>query len=329
MFSPYPLAKERFILVTGAPRSGTTFVGKMLAAPANVGYLKEPFNANFGAEGLSGQFIYLNGVDNRPADRELVDNFLRGKSQFKRLPTNQNDSTMVRLGRKAFRSGSHFSFEAARWLPWINTYLFKDPMACLMAQYLHRQYDFQVVILIRHPAAMVGSFKRLGMYHSLEQLIAQDRLMEEHLKGLIPPDWQRLSSVEQIALLWRCLNQVLHQFSQANPRMIVMRHEDISASPELSFRSLYDQLGLHYSYGVGRTIRNHTAARNPVDPTNNRMHQLKRDSRSNIYRWRKVLTLDELRAIKAITGDMADRYYDEATWGLEPELEPSELLIAS
>ena len=32
------------ILVTGSHRSGTTWVGKMLAATGSVGYIHEPFN---------------------------------------------------------------------------------------------------------------------------------------------------------------------------------------------------------------------------------------------------------------------------------------------
>jgi hypothetical protein len=40
---------KRPILVTGAPRSGTTWVGKMLALAPGVGYVHEPFNPRFSA----------------------------------------------------------------------------------------------------------------------------------------------------------------------------------------------------------------------------------------------------------------------------------------
>src|SRR5438132_98120 len=35
---------RRPILVSGSPRSGTTWVGKMIAASSSVGYIHEPFN---------------------------------------------------------------------------------------------------------------------------------------------------------------------------------------------------------------------------------------------------------------------------------------------
>ncbi|HUH21151.1 MAG TPA: hypothetical protein VLZ09_04715, partial [Gaiellaceae bacterium] len=40
---------KRPILVTGAHRSGTTWVGKMLALAPGVGYVHEPFNPRFSA----------------------------------------------------------------------------------------------------------------------------------------------------------------------------------------------------------------------------------------------------------------------------------------
>jgi hypothetical protein len=37
-------SKRHPILVTGTPRSGTTWVGKIIATSPSVGYIKEPFN---------------------------------------------------------------------------------------------------------------------------------------------------------------------------------------------------------------------------------------------------------------------------------------------
>ncbi len=36
----------KLILLTGPPRCGTTFFGKVLALPRNVSYIREPFNVN-------------------------------------------------------------------------------------------------------------------------------------------------------------------------------------------------------------------------------------------------------------------------------------------
>ena len=46
--------RSRPILVTGAPRSGTTWVGRMLTLAPGVGYIHEPFNPTTDA-GISGR----------------------------------------------------------------------------------------------------------------------------------------------------------------------------------------------------------------------------------------------------------------------------------
>ena len=35
---------KKIILITGSPRSGTTWIGKMIASAPSVGYIHEPFN---------------------------------------------------------------------------------------------------------------------------------------------------------------------------------------------------------------------------------------------------------------------------------------------
>ena len=46
------------IFVTGAPRSGTTWVGKMLALSKKIGYIHEPFNTDHNIGRISKQFDY-------------------------------------------------------------------------------------------------------------------------------------------------------------------------------------------------------------------------------------------------------------------------------
>ncbi|WP_075261386.1 sulfotransferase [Geobacillus thermocatenulatus] len=50
--------KNNPILVTGAHRSGTTFVGKMLSLHPSIGYIQEPFNKDFGVKGIENWFLY-------------------------------------------------------------------------------------------------------------------------------------------------------------------------------------------------------------------------------------------------------------------------------
>ena len=57
-----------WVFVTGAPRSGTTFAGRMLSPFPRVDYIHEPFNPDCGIPGLDRRFLYL-----RAGERALVD----------------------------------------------------------------------------------------------------------------------------------------------------------------------------------------------------------------------------------------------------------------
>ena len=41
-------------------------------------------------------------------------------------------------------------------------FLLKDPIACMSSEYLHREFEMDVVIIIRHPAAFVSSLQKMG-----------------------------------------------------------------------------------------------------------------------------------------------------------------------
>jgi len=46
----------------------------------------------------------------------------------------------------------------------------------------------------------------------------------------------------------------------------------------------------------------------------NKIHQLRRDSRANIYNWKKRLTDHEIGIIKDITKEVAPFFYKDDEW---------------
>lgn len=79
--------KKRHILVTGCPRSGTTFLGKVLSFPTEVGYIREPFNRDFGLDDLEYEFPYIHqGMQKEQVYRDMVEALLSRKANFKSLP---------------------------------------------------------------------------------------------------------------------------------------------------------------------------------------------------------------------------------------------------
>lgn len=131
------------IFLTGTHRSGTTWLAKMLAA-GGIWYVHEPFFPGKGRWPRSFDFRESGTPD--PAIDALFSDVLNGG--FRRalnLPNADHPLMPLRLFRPRF-----------------NRILVKDPIACLLTEYLTRRFDLQTLILFRHPASFVASLCRLG-----------------------------------------------------------------------------------------------------------------------------------------------------------------------
>ena len=63
-----------------------------------------------------------------------------------------------------------------------------------------------------------------------------------------------------------------------------------------------------------RKIETYSKATNPAAPVEGNLHTLMRDSRSNVQRWKKARTADEIDRIRSLTRKKCDAYYSEDDW---------------
>jgi hypothetical protein len=290
-------------------------VGKMLALPFHIGYINEPFNKKSGVKGIHRGFLYIRkGMKSEPQYHKLVQDILHGRAVYKRQPL--TGSNLLRMaGQFVFKGRSNLGYLFSKYNPVIKRYLIKDPLACMSSEYLHQVFDVEVVVLLRHPAAFVCSLKRLNWRVNLVELYRQEELMQDHLDEILG-DLQidNLSALETMALSWKCIYQVLFRYLQRNPRMIGIKHEDLSLNPSQHFRKLYESLSIPYTPRIDRTVRSFSKSSNPVDPSHDAAHALRRNSRENIKRWKRLLSNQEVENIKRITQDLANRYYSDEEW---------------
>ena len=303
------------ILVTGAHRSGTTFLGKMLSIRNEIGYIHEPFNKDYGLEAIDRWFLYLKeGLPNERVYASSITELLTGRGVYKLAPT-RDGAPLRAILRPILRSKENVQYILNTKDPRVKRYLIKDPIACLSSEYLHRKFSMEVVIIVRHPAAFVCSLRRMNWRFSFTDFLTQPALIDDHIGPILDGhDLQALSEVEEAALLWKCIYSTLATFAQRNPRMITIRHEDLSYNPSAQFRSLYERLGIIYSASCKRKIEAYTKAANPAAPVEGDLHTLMRDSRSNVRRWRKILTADEIDRIRSLTREICDVHYSEDDW---------------
>jgi hypothetical protein len=207
--------------------------------------------------------------------------------------------------------------EIQRWVPLYRggRLIVKDPIACVSSEWLANNFELEVVVLVRHPAAFAASLKRLYWEFPFDHLLDQDLLMAEHLQPYRSEMERRPKDVvAQAALLWKCLYSVLFTYVDRNPGWIVKSHEQLSREPVTELKGLYEALNLNWSDAIAGQIASHTQAGNPVRAPEGIVHEITRDSAANATSWKRTLTEHEIGCVQAITQDTASRYYSGEDW---------------
>lgn len=303
------------ILVTGAPRTGTTFLGTMLSLSRGVSYIHEPTSSIYGLHDVREPMLYVRGGSRGEARaKRMIDDLLRGQGTFRR----PRDPEAPLLRRVAWRfMGSRVSARYHRDVlnPFRRRWLIKDPWAGYVAEWLHRTYSAPTVVIVRHPVPTVTSYQRLGWRFPLAELKLMDELMADHLQPILGDlDTDSLDDYENGAVMWRCYYRALSTFLDRNPGMIAVRHEDLSADPVTVLRDLYGRLGLGFDDRVERLVREHTRVGNRVAASGQRVHELRRDSFAVATQWRGGADPAVRDRIRARVEPEASRFYAADEW---------------
>jgi hypothetical protein len=299
------------LLVTGAHRTGTTWVGKMLAA-GGYAYVSEPLNvlhrSGVMAAPVRKWYTYItqeNEADYLPAFRRTL------ALQYGLLP----ELKSIKSGRDILRMGRDVSvFLRGRMAE--QSPLLKDPFAVFSLPWFMERLDCRVVVTVRHPAGFASSLKRLGWPFDFRDLLDQPLLMRDHLEPY-RADMERISSediIGQAALLWRMVYAVVHDALENYSSVLILRHEDLSSDPLTGFARAYESLRLAYTPRVQEIIRASSSSENPTELSRQKVHAVKLDSRANLDNWRKRLSPDEITRIRDLTGDAVQWFYPDVKW---------------
>jgi len=301
------------ILVTGAHRTGTTWVGKMLAAGAEAAYISEPLNVLhrpgvFHAP-IQHWYTYINEENQAvylPALRELLDYRYDLGAELRSLRSRKD---ILRMGRDA---SIFFKGKTRHLRP-----LLKDPFAVFSSAWFARQ-GFQVVVTVRHPAGFASSLKRLKWPFNFQDLLAQPLLMHDWLEPHRREMENLLNAQEdviaQAGLLWCMIYRVVEQVRREQPQVQVVRHEDLSLEPVAGFQRLYESLGLHFDEQVQKAIQKSSSSENPAELSQKSVHAVHLDSKANLHNWKKRLSAQEIERIRRLTEETASIFYPEIDW---------------
>jgi len=299
------------ILVTGGHRTGTTWIGRMLARAPGVFYIHEPFNprtpVGLSPAGFDRYFTVVTsaneerfapGLERTLSLRYDVGRQVRALRGPRDLARTARDFARVERARRA----------GARPL-------MKDPIALLSAEWLAKRFEMDVVVLIRHPAAFAASLKRLGWKHSFATFLDDGRIPEvlAPYEGEIREQAREPGDIlSQAALLWRLLYDTADGYRERHPDWVFLRHEDASLDPVDTFAQLYERLGLELTPEARETIARASAPDNPAElPT---PYAVELASAASLGRWREQLADEEVRRLREHTADVWPRFYSDDDW---------------
>ena len=300
------------ILVTGTHRSGTTWVGKMLAADLSVAYISEPLNVLhrpgvYGAK-VKHWYQYVceeNQSEYLPAFKELLDFDYHLWDEIRSIRSRRD---FLRMGRDfaIFYNG----------LMRGQRVLLKDPFAVFSTEWFAKCLNCKIVIAVRHPAAFVSSLKRLNWPFDFQDLLDQPLLMRDFLE----PYREQMETAKnediigQASLLWTLIYRSVQVTLGRHPDFIAVRHEDLSLDPVNVYRRLYDSLGLDFTKRVEKVILNSSSSENPEEPSSGNIYSVKLNSRTNVDTWKKRLSADEIQRIRERTEEVSQLFYPDVGW---------------
>jgi hypothetical protein len=207
------------VFLAGSGRSGTTWLSEVINYEGRYRYVFEPFNpVRVGAFGHFGTKQYL-----RPDDT-----------------------------REAFLKPARLALSGALRDPWTDRFnakfvarrrLIKDIRANLLLGWMRANFPgMPIVLLLRHPCAVVASRLALDWRDNLDETMAQDDLVKDHLLPMEAEIRAAGDDFERHLFLWCIDNYVpLRQFAPGEIHLAF--YEDLLESPKDGLRSLFGFLG--------------------------------------------------------------------------------------
>lgn len=292
----------RPLLVTGSHRSGSTWIGQLLAAESDFVYVHEPFNprveTSWLAHSLDIPFLYVS-AETEWRFQQLKHDFESVMSLRYPLVANlRRVAGHFPNGARAIARSHRSSVlgRIRRQRP-----LIKDPLALLASPWLAQTFGLDILVTVRHPAAFALSLAEKSWSFDFGHFLRQRELMEGPFSGWseeIEAAANALSFdiLDQAGLLWKVLyHYVYHQLRPLENCQIV-RHEDVMRDPESFQRAVLS----------GDDVDTQQAA----SVASSRGEEAKRFT----GRWRKELSTRDIQRLRAAVGDEASWLYSPDDW---------------
>jgi hypothetical protein len=266
-----PPMHRRPVLVTGVPRSGTTWLARLLAtAPGTALAGREPMNPR-------GRQYALGGT---------LDGWTRLREP---TPGQERRLRAAYRGLNPFVYSRYGTRQYAAPLPGTRMAV-KDPCALLAIAPVSRITDAVPVLVYRHPGAVLASFRRMGWRPRVGEV-------RDLLPGLAPAD---ADPATELAAFWAALHRAALDDLATIPEAVVVSHSELAHSGAAGGTALFAALGLKPSE---RTTAELTKHGSQVAVAAGRLHDFDRAPAAVAEAWRTKLPAEDLETVERIAGE--------------------------
>lgn len=260
------------MLVTGVPRSGTTWLARALAGAGFAALPgREPMNPRSGQFGLAGtvhSWVEL------------------------REPTPEQERILARCyhGREPRVFSRYGKDQWLAPLPWTHT-IVKDPFALLSVPTIVRCTGAIPVIVYRHPGAVLASYRRMGWTADTTEI--------RQLQGLTSAP-EPTDDVSAMVEFWNFLHTRVLSWLDDVPQALLVSHAELSLGGGAALRSLMRSCGLQPARRERSTAAG--AEESATDlPAAGRLHDFTRDPAEVVDGWRQRLSAEEAGIVEVGT----------------------------
>ena len=293
------------ILLTGAHRSGSTWMGKVIGASPKTRYIHEPFN--IGIPHKNSPIEHWHQAVNEFTSKDKQAEIKAYLEYFYALPKSYRDEEWAKVPEKYTKRDVFWMFRQRMK----HRTIIKDPLAVFAAEWIYKTINCDVIVSIRHPAAFVASLKVKNWNTDFNELKYQTEFQHPVLKKYEDQIARAANKQPDIittgVLLWNMIYDMVHHYKQKYQHQWQFhRHEDVSLQPINTFKEVFSNLKIPFSNAVEAYILKTTQGDGSSD--------YERDAKKNIFTWKKRLTQDERAQVKEETAEVWNYFYTENDW---------------
>lgn len=291
---------SRPIIIAGSGRSGTTWVLDALAEANGLRTIFEPLNPAGVKESLNFGNQLVDENIQWPALKKYMDTVFSGdlkslwadyRIRSDSLKLNNDFRTLKVYYKKLCKN--YFTY---RKIKQRKNLIVKFIRANLMLGWLSKNITPKIVLIMRHPGAVISSKLALGgkgWSHEkvLKSYINDQNIFNRYSMQLKNLDYKNLSPVAGHTIIW-CIENMIPLEDSVNNGYCVVFYEDLLANGEKEWECLIQYLGLISAPNVEMLTR-------PSQQVSNEMRNNKFDQ-SRIEKWMKKLSKEDLIEVDTV-----------------------------